>query len=228
MKSYMGADSMGRSNIHSDHRKRMRKRFAQNTLRDFADHEALEMLLYSAIPRRNTNDIAHDLIGKFGKIHEVLTEDKDALCTVDGIGNATAEQIVFFGELFDRLNAGVFANMPIDSMDKAGMYAMLRMSLSPADSASVMYLDGDGRIISEERLYRGKGNMTDDLPINVVRLGIELGAASILLMHNHRHEPLEPSPDDKHITYMLRREAEKAGIKNVMHVIVSDDGYIHI
>ena len=219
---------MSNSGLHNDHRKRMRQRFSKNGLVDFEDHEVLEMLLFSVIPRRNTNDISHELLDKFGSIHDVLSAGWDELCGVSGIGDTAAEQIGFFGEVYDRLSAEIFSGVVIDTTAAAGMYAMLRMSIAPADSASVAYIDEEGRIIKEDRLYRGKCEMTDDLPGFITECGAKLGAKTVLLMHNHKHEPLTPSPDDRHITYMLRREAEKAGIKNVMHVIVSDDGYIHI
>ena len=48
--------------IHDGHREKMRRRFLQGGLDNFADHEALELLLFYAIPRRDTNPIAHALI----------------------------------------------------------------------------------------------------------------------------------------------------------------------
>lgn len=48
--------------IHDGHREKMRRRFLETGLEGFADHEALELLLYYAIPRRDTNPIAHALM----------------------------------------------------------------------------------------------------------------------------------------------------------------------
>ena len=49
-------------NIHRGHREKMRQRFLKSGLDSFADHEALELLLYYAIPRQDTNPIAHRLM----------------------------------------------------------------------------------------------------------------------------------------------------------------------
>lgn len=44
--------------IHRDHRSRMKARFAAQGLDGLNDHEALELLLYFAVPRVDTNPIA--------------------------------------------------------------------------------------------------------------------------------------------------------------------------
>jgi len=214
--------------LHKDHRSRMRERFKKNGAHAFEEHELLEMLLFSAIPRRNTNDIAHELLYKFGDIPNVLTADEAELCSVSGIGNTAAEQLRFFGEMYSHVSAAIFKSVPLNTEDSAGMYSMLRMSIAPAESAIAVYLDGDGIRVFEEYLYKGKPKLTEKIVDHIIQKAEETNAASILLMHNHKHEPLKKSPDDIVVTKCLRRDAEKIGIDKVMHVIVSDDGYIHI
>ena len=48
--------------IHEGHRARMKKKLLENGERSLADHELLEVLLYYAIPRRDTNELAHRLL----------------------------------------------------------------------------------------------------------------------------------------------------------------------
>lgn len=52
-----GAGTM--DGIHEGHRARMKKKLLENGERSLADHELLEVLLYYAIPRRDTNELAH-------------------------------------------------------------------------------------------------------------------------------------------------------------------------
>ena len=59
--------------IHDGHREKMRQRFLKGGLEPFADHEALELLLYYAIPRRDTNPIAHALMERYGSLRAVLS-----------------------------------------------------------------------------------------------------------------------------------------------------------
>ena len=52
--------------MHEDHRQRMYNRFLSEGLDGFEPHQALELLLFFAIPRRDTNELSHKLIDHFG------------------------------------------------------------------------------------------------------------------------------------------------------------------
>ena len=68
-------------NIHQGHREKMRQRFLKSGLEGFADHEALELLLYYAIPRQDTNPIAHRLMDRYGSLIAVLSAPSDEVET---------------------------------------------------------------------------------------------------------------------------------------------------
>ena len=74
--------------IHDGHREKMRRRFLQGGLDNFADHEALELLLFYAIPRRDTNPIAHALMERYGSLSAVLSAPVEDLQKVEGIGES--------------------------------------------------------------------------------------------------------------------------------------------
>ena len=57
---------MKSNNTHDGHRIRMREKLESGNLADLPEHEQLEILLFSVIPRGNTNEIAHELLKKFG------------------------------------------------------------------------------------------------------------------------------------------------------------------
>ena len=85
------------SDLHKGHRDRMRERLLANGPEGFADHELLEMLLYYAIPRRDTNETAHQLIEECGSLSAVLEAAPEKLARVPYIKeNATAYQAVLF------------------------------------------------------------------------------------------------------------------------------------
>ena len=76
--------------VHDGHREKMRRRFLDTGLTGFADHEVLELLLYYAIPRRDTNPIAHALMERYGSLSAVLTAPAEDLQKVEGIGKSAA------------------------------------------------------------------------------------------------------------------------------------------
>ena len=59
---------MTKDNLHSSHRKRLKNRFLQEGLESFEDHQVLELALFFAIPRKDTNPIAHRLLRRFGSL----------------------------------------------------------------------------------------------------------------------------------------------------------------
>ena len=76
--------------VHDGHRERVRRRFLKNDLSGFADHEALELLLYYAIPQGDVNPLAHELMDRFGSLSAVLSAPVELLTEVRGVGERTA------------------------------------------------------------------------------------------------------------------------------------------
>ena len=80
-------------NPHEGHRSKLKKRFLTQGLTGFEDHNILELILFFAIPRRDTNVIAHELLNKFGSFSRVFEASVEELCSVDGIGEHAAHLI---------------------------------------------------------------------------------------------------------------------------------------
>ena len=76
--------------IHSGHRERMKQRFRETGFDGFSDVNALELLLFYAIPRQDTNPIAHALLDRFGSFHGVIDAHYEDLLKVNGVGENTA------------------------------------------------------------------------------------------------------------------------------------------
>ena len=93
-----GKDEKGRSaigasqekNVHAGHRQRLRERFDTVGSSGFEEHTILELLLFYAIPQKDTNPLAHDLIQRFGSLEGVLNASKEELMQVSGVGENTA------------------------------------------------------------------------------------------------------------------------------------------
>ena len=87
-------------NEHAKHRERLKNRFATQGLDGFESHQVLELLLFYAIPRVDTNPIAHRLLDRFGSITGVLEASPEELKDIEGIGDNAAnflKLILLFG-----------------------------------------------------------------------------------------------------------------------------------
>ena len=60
--------------IHEGHRERMRKQLKTSGMDSLSDVQVLEMLLYYAAPRGDTNPAAHALLKRFGTLDGCLPE----------------------------------------------------------------------------------------------------------------------------------------------------------
>ncbi|MBR5445639.1 MAG: hypothetical protein IKV57_05930 [Clostridia bacterium] len=125
-------------NLHKGHRQRMRLRYAEEGPDGFAPHEVLEMLLFSSIPRSNTNPIAHALLERYGSLEAVLQGTEP----VPGAGQKTMEMLRETGRQLDSLFAD---SMKGGRVEKAGLYtAAVRSLRRNPEGVFLMVVSRDG------------------------------------------------------------------------------------
>ena len=86
-------------NEHSGHRERMRKKFIENGFDVFETHEALEMFLYYAIPRKDTNPLAHRLLDRYITVGGVCDAPIDELMKEFGLSENAAALLKMLPEM---------------------------------------------------------------------------------------------------------------------------------
>ena len=70
---------------HYGHRQRLKDRFLQTGFAGFDPHNILELLLFYSIPQKDTNDLAHELMNRFGSLSGVFDASYEDLVKVKGI-----------------------------------------------------------------------------------------------------------------------------------------------
>lgn len=117
----------------------------------FADHEILEIFLFDVIPRANTNPIAHRLIDRFGSLDGVFRASVSELCTVNGVGTATAEYIKEYWKRYCLANEEQLMRLPMTSFERAANYLIWRsFAFFPNENEvkTVILLSKDMRVTS--------------------------------------------------------------------------------
>ena len=195
--------------LHQDHRARMHQRVKNSGMDDFADHEVLEYLLYFAIPRRDTNPIAHRLLNKFGSFARVLEASEEELCQVEGIGPNSA-----------RLLRAVLL---VDRHYQNSRRRKVRQLASC--NHEVVYMIGvdDGlKILQTVKLAEGVVNQVH-IPIRkVVQTALSMGATGVILTHNHPAGVALPSHEDMLTTRSILDALKMVDVQLIDHVIVAD------
>lgn len=213
--------------IHDGHREKMRQRFMTGGLDAFADHEILELLLYYAIPRRDTNPIAHALMERYGSLPAVLAAPMEDLKRTEGIGESAAVLLHLVPQVCRRARlAQVGEDQVLNSSERAGAYLL---ECFDGESREVIYqpcLDRKGKLLACKRLGEGSVASADLDVRRLVENAILTGASAVILAHNHPSGVALPSDGDYTATMRVRAALNAIGIELADHIIVADGDFV--
>ena len=216
--------------IHDGHREKMRRRFLSGGLEQFADHEALELLLYYAIPRRDTNPIAHALIDRYGALSAVLAAPVEDLQKVEGIGESAAILLKLVPRLCAkaRLADADRQELILNTASRAGAYLLERFYGEQNEVIYQLCLDRKGKLLACKKL--GEGSIAS-AALDVRKLvenAILHSASSVVLAHNHPSGIASPSHEDYAATDRARNALETIGVALADHIIVADGDFVSL
>ena len=213
--------------IHDGHREKVRQRFLKGGLEPFADHEALELLLYYAIPRRDTNPTAHALMERYGSLSAVLSAPVEDLQKVEGIGESAAVLLHLVPQLAQKARlADAGQETVLNSAERAGAYLLERFAGERNEVVYQLCLDRKGRLLACKRLGMG-GVASADLDIRrLVENAILTKASAVILSHNHPSGVALPSSDDYAATGRAKAALATIGVQLADHIIVADGDFV--
>lgn len=215
--------------VHDGHRERKREQFRSHGLDSFADHEVLELLLYYAIPRRDTNPIAHDLIDRFGSLEQVLSAPVEELEKVPGMGRNAAILLKLVPQITRRARVSSIAREKVlDTTERIGAFFVEQFV---AETNEIMYqlcLDAKGRMLGCHKVSEGDAGSVSMNMRKIVENALRANAVLVALAHNHPSGVALPSQEDRIATQMAREALETIGVRLVDHIIVADDDFVSL
>ena len=209
--------------VHEGHRQRMRRQLKTSGMDSLSDVQVLEVLLYYAIPRADTNPIAHRLLKKFGSFARVLEASEEELCQVEGIGPNSA-RLLRAVLLVDRhyQNSRRRKVRQLASCSDVVDYCV---PLFHGVNHEVVYMIGvdDGlKVLQTVKLAEGVVNQVH-IPIRkVVQAALSMGATGVILTHNHPAGVALPSHEDMLTTRSILDALKMVDVQLIDHVIVAD------
>lgn len=209
---------------HSGHRKRLKKRFAEEGLRSFEEHNILELLLFYTIPRIDTNETAHRLIDTFGSFAGVLEASPRALSSVVGIGQETALFLSLLMSVFWRYSESFSdAQYPIESPPVAAALVQNRYSGRSEELLYLLCFDANC-VIQQDILIAEGGHASVEVNIRkIVTEALKVEAAGVIVVHNHPSGLVLPSGEDLRTTRRLSQALHSVGIALLDHFLVSEN-----
>lgn len=209
---------------HEGHRQRIRERFQKDRFESFQPHEILELLLTYALPRRDTNPIAHRLMDRFGSLHAVLEADVHELMQVSGIGENAATLISMLLPLFrnyeksKRTQKRVLANF-----QQTGELCTSLFRGVTNEQFYVISLNAKLELLGIDLISEGTPNQVPVLPRTVVDALMRRHATGAVLTHNHPGGSTLPSQQDVDITSLIAGVLSPLEIHLYDHVLVAQD-----
>ncbi len=181
--------------MHEGHRDRMRSKLFEHGEK-LTDCEILEILLFDAISRKNTNPVAHDLLDSFGDLQGVFDASPRLLCTLTGIGPRTAEYIYLVGSIYRRMNAGPRARLRLYNAFDVSEHVRRRFSALAEERLEVYFTDEDGFVLCTKIVTGEDCSRVGIEDRQLDYLLTEISPCGILLVHNHPSGSVQPSEKD--------------------------------
>lgn len=210
--------------MHEGHRKRMRERLLDGG-GGLQDHEILEILLFGAIPRKNTNEIAHNLLNAFGGLAQVFRADYRQLLSVEGMGEAAAAHLKCVALCMERAEEQTDLQLPkAMNFAEVSQYFIKRFRGLHQEVVELYIADSKENMTLAERFT---SNETDKARVSPETIGNILAAKrpySILLVHNHLCNDFRPSPKDDIFTRQVQLLCNIHNVRFYDHLIVSPAG----
>lgn len=210
--------------LHTGHRERMMGKFSKNGIDIFEDHEKLEVLLYQILPRINTNVIAHNLINYFGSLKSVLLAPVDELAKVKGIGEKSALQLKFIGDLTNYLNeAKAAGRLEFTDLQESLLFFREHFKNKTDEVFTLLLLDDKCTMLQCCDICSSQPNHIRVDYREISKLIIRYDAYKLIIAHNHIIGTTEPSDDDRRFTNSLYDYLKMIGVGLIDHIIVCEN-----
>ncbi len=188
-----------------------------------ADHELLEMVLFTALPRRDTKAIAKALLARFGSFAGAIAAPLPDLRAIEGLGEAGAAALKTVQAAALRLARTEILDRPLlDNWEWLIGYLNAALARERVEQFRVLFLDARNHLLADEVQARGTVNHTPVYPREVVKRALELHAAAIILVHNHPSGDPTPSREDITMTAETRKAADALAIVLHDHIIIGN------
>lgn len=186
----------------------------------WTDAELLALCLRSGAPGQPASVLALELLNRHGGLAGLLNEAPDALNASLSGSRAAALQAIL--ELARRAIGQQLAQREVfGSPDAVKNYLQLHLARKGWEEFAVLFLDAQNRLIVMREMFRGTLTQTSVYPREVVREALELGAAAVVLAHNHPSGTVQPSRADEALTQTLKSALALVDVRVLDHVIVA-------
>ena len=218
---------MATESIHKGHRERLKQRFLEEGLDNFTDIQVLELLLFYAIPRSDTNPLAHALLERFGSLSRVLEADVEELKKVPGIRDHAATLLALVIDLcrYYQVNCAQQTEI-LTTLEACGNYLVPRFFGRNKETVFLLCLDAKCKVLCCKEIGEGSVNTASISVRKVVETALSANATTVVLAHNHPSGIAVPSNEDIQTTQRIAAALNAVEIHLADHIVVAEGDYV--
>ncbi len=213
---------------HTGHRKRLKKKFIENGFDIFEPHEALEMYLFYAIPRKDTNPLAHRLLDRYLTIGGVCDAPIDELQRDFGLSESVAVFLKMLPEMSRLYTESKLSDDYVIDYETLGDVFKAKFIGRTNEAVALMLGDAKGKMIYFDIISKGSFNSASMPMRKIVDLSLRHNAKTAFIAHNHPSGSALPSRDDIDTTQTILETLSSIEVELVDHFIVTDDDYVSL
>lgn len=213
--------------VHENHRQRVKARYEMYGLDMFDEHQALELLLFYCIPRRDTNEIAHRLIDRFGTFGQVLDAPLKELEKVEGVGHSVALYLKLLRDSQRYYHTHrEQCDVILGDLNACGRYLVNYFDGFKVEAVYMLGLDAKCKVLCCREVGRGNVNSAAVSIRKIVDVALNENVTSVVLAHNHPSGLAIPSPEDTQTTYRIARALKAIDVVLADHIIVFESDFV--
>lgn len=211
---------------HTGHRQRIKDKAIEAGIEHWPNHEILELILMYAIPQKDVNPLAHELIDTFGSLAGVLDAGYEQLVKIDGVGHHTALYLSLLPDVFSKYTASKnVGQILLDTTQKCVRYFRTIDRIRNSEDFYIFCLNVKKALIKSFK-YNSKLAAMVNVPLSQFSQNISgCNAYSVVIMHSHPSGDSRPTEADVNATRRLIASAAAVGVKVDDHIIITDDSY---
>jgi len=218
---------MENTSVHKGHRERLKQRFLEEGLDNFTDIQVLELLLFYAIPQKDTNPIAHALLDRFGSLSQVLEASVKELKKVPGISDHSATLLSLVTQLARYYQVDCAQRVEcLTSLDACGAYLVPYFFGRSVETVFLLCLDAKCKVLCCKEVGEGSVNSANISVRKIVETALSANATTVILAHNHPSGVALPSPEDVQTTERIAAALKAVEVHLADHIVVADGDYV--
>ncbi|MBE6728064.1 MAG: hypothetical protein E7562_05395 [Ruminococcaceae bacterium] len=217
-----------KENPHKEHRKRVKEEFLANGFNSKTpEHKILELLLFFCIPRIDTNDIAHQMIDKFGSISGVLDAPVEELVKFKGITESNAVLLKLIMPVSNAYRRSLrHKGFGFRNHDEIGDFLRDCFLGLSEEKLGILCLNGALQFLSFDYVASGDLTSVGVSTRKIIEYVLKTDATCVIMAHNHPGGIALPSPADEQITQVVSEALSHIGVHLLDHVVIADDDYV--